>query len=199
MTDRPLQQTSQQRSRNRRAAFAVVAVVGLMLGMSYAAVPLYEMFCRVTGFAGTPRKVEGPAAARGMRVLTVRFDANVSPDVDWSFAPEITSIAARTGETKTIFYKVTNRSNQTVTAMATYNVSPDQAGAYFNKISCFCFTDKTLGPGESMDMPVVFYLDPALEKDETMKFVEGVTLSYTFVAPKGKKKTAAIDAGGKGL
>ena len=93
-----------------------------------------------------------------------------------------------------MFYKVTNNSSETQTAMATFNVSPDQSGGYFNKISCFCFTDKTLGPGESMDMPVVFYLDPALENDETMRNVAGVTLSYTFIAKK-KRKTA--EAAGK--
>lgn len=192
-------QTSPARKSHGRTAFSVVAVVFLMLGMSYAAVPLYKMFCQMTGFGGTPRIAEGPAAARGTRVLSVRFDANVSPTVNWTFAPEVNEIRLRTGETKTVFYKVTNRSDRTVTAMATYNVSPDQAGSYFNKISCFCFTDKTLQPGESLDMPVVFYLDPALEKDETMKRVESVTLSYTFVESKTKKPQAANIGSPKGL
>lgn len=199
MTDQSNDRLAEQSRRNKRAAFSVLGVAVFMLGMSYAAVPLYEMFCRVTGFGGTPIVAQGPSATKGKRVLTVRLDANVSPGLDWSFEPEVNSIEARTGDTKTVFYKVTNRSDQTITAMATYNVAPDQSGGFFNKISCFCFTDKTLGPGESMDMPVVFYLDPALEKDETMKNVESVTLSYTFVIPKGKKKSAAIAGKTTGL
>ncbi|MGE3247719.1 MAG: cytochrome c oxidase assembly protein [Beijerinckiaceae bacterium] len=177
--------------KNARVALSVLGVATLMLGMSFAAVPLYRMFCQVTGFAGTPVVAKAASATKGKRTLSVRFDANMSPELDWSFAPEQTSVEARTGETKTIFYKITNRSDKTVTAMATYNVTPDQAGGYFNKISCFCFTDKTLGPGESMELPVVFFLDPALESDETMQRVDSVTLSYTFVRPKGKK-TAAV-------
>lgn len=175
------------RKSNGRLAFTVLSVAMLMLGMSFAAVPLYQMFCQVTGFGGTPQVVQENTGKKGKRILTVRFDANVSPDLDWSFKPDVNAIKLRTGITKTIFYKVTNRSDRVLTGVATYNVSPDQSGSYFNKISCFCFTNKTLKPGETMDMPVVFYLDPALESDETMKLVEGVTLSYTFVVAKPKK------------
>lgn len=183
------QEASQTRN-NSRLALTVLSVAVLMLGLSFAAVPLYQMFCQVTGFGGTPQIVQENAGKKGKRILTVRFDANVSPDLDWAFKPDVASIRLRTGVTKTIFYKVTNRSDRTLTGIATYNVSPDQSGSFFNKISCFCFTEKTLKPGESMDMPVVFYLDPALETDETMKQVEGVTLSYTFVAAKAKKSAA---------
>lgn len=179
---------------NSRLAFTVLSVAVLMLGMSFAAVPLYRMFCQVTGFGGTPQIVQENAGKKGKRILTVRFDANVSPDLDWSFTPDVNTIQLRTGVTKTIFYKVTNRSDRTLTGVATYNVSPDQSGSYFNKISCFCFTNKTLKPGETMDMPVVFYLDPALESDETMKRVEGVTLSYTFVVAKPKKSASLAKA-----
>lgn len=187
----------EQNAKNNRIALGVLAAALFMLGMAYAAVPLYKMFCQVTGFGGTPQVVKHESATMGKKTLNVRFDANVSPDLDWSFKPDVNSIRLRTGKTMTIFYKVTNNSSQTQTAMATYNVFPDQAGGYFNKISCFCFTDKTLGPGESMDMPVVFYLDPALESDETMRRVAGVTLSYTFIAKKKQRQAKAPDRSGK--
>ncbi len=172
---------------NRKIAIAVAGTAAFMLAMAFAAVPLYQIFCQVTGFGGTPQIADKASATLGKRIMNVRFDANVSPELDWSFKPDVNSMKVRTGKTVTIFYKVTNNSSQTQTAMATYNVVPDQAGGFFNKISCFCFTDKTLGPGESMDMPVVFYLDPALESDSTMRNVAGVTLSYTFIAKKNQK------------
>ncbi|MDP4595053.1 MAG: cytochrome c oxidase assembly protein [Beijerinckiaceae bacterium] len=178
--------------RNNRIAVSIFATALFMLGMSFAAVPLYKMFCQVTGFGGTPRIAESASSVMGKKTLGVRFDANISPELDWSFKPDVNAIQLRTGKTVTIFYKVTNNSSQTQTAMATFNVFPDQAGSYFNKISCFCFTDKTLGPGETMELPVVFYLDPALESDETMKDVAGVTLSYTFIAKKARKTAAAL-------
>lgn len=173
--------------RNRRVALSVFAVVCLMTGMSFAAVPLYKIFCQVTGYGGTPQIAKAESLLRGKRNLTVRFDANVATGLPLVFEPEINSISARTGETKTIFYKVRNLSSAPVTAMATYNVAPDQSGSYFNKISCFCFTEQTFAPGETIDMPVVFFLDPELEKDETMRNVEGVTLSYTFVPVKSPR------------
>ncbi len=178
---------------NRIVAISAFTVAALMVGATYAAVPLYKMFCQVTGFAGTPKVAEAAPALRGERTLSVRFDANVSPELNWSFAPEVTSIQLQTGATATVFYKVTNRSSKPVTGMALYNVAPDQAGAFFNKISCFCFNEQTLAPGESLDMPVVFFLDPALEKDEVMKNVEQVTLSYTFV-PVRQPKPAPVAA-----
>jgi len=181
--------------RNARVAFSVLGTALFMLGMSFAAVPLYDMFCRVTGFGGTPRVALHAPGALGERTLTVRFDANVDPSLGWKFEPEVNSIRVRTGETATIFYKVTNKTSREAVGMATYNVAPDPFGPWFNKISCFCFTEQTLGPGESMEMPVVFFLDPALEQAETMKRMESVTLSYTFMAVKTKTPVAA--AGGR--
>ena len=181
--------------RNARVAWSVLGTAVFMLGMSFAAVPLYDMFCRVTGFGGTPRVALHAPGELGERTLTVRFDANVDPSLGWKFEPEVNSIRLRTGETATIFYKVTNKSNREAVGMATYNVAPDAFGPWFNKISCFCFTEQTLGPGESMEMPVVFFLDPALESAETMKRMESVTLSYTFMAVKAKTPVAA--AGGR--
>lgn len=170
--------------RHRRVAGTVVACVFGMIGMSYAAVPLYDMFCRATGYGGTPQIADKETDKRGERVMTVRFDANVSSDLPWSFEPDVESIRVRTGETATIFYKVRNKSQRATTGIASYNVAPDQTGLFFNKIACFCFTEQTLGPGETMEMPVVFYLDPELEKNDVMKHVQSVTLSYTFFAAK---------------
>jgi cytochrome c oxidase assembly protein subunit 11 len=176
---------------HKRTAFAVAGGAFFMLGMSFAAVPLYDMFCRITGFGGTPMVADSAPALRGQRIVPVSFDANVGPGLNWSFEPEVSSVRVQTGETKTIFYRVVNRSDKPQTGMATFNVSPDQFGGFFNKIQCFCFTEQTLGPGESMDMPVVFFLDPALEKSETLKRMSGVTLSYTFMAVKTPKPVAA--------
>jgi cytochrome c oxidase assembly protein subunit 11 len=164
-------------------ALAIAASLG-MLGLSFAAVPLYRFFCAATGFAGTPQTAKLPPASRGMRDLTVRFDANVAPGLAWNFAPETTKIKLRTGETATIYYKVTNMSDRATAARAMFNVSPDSAGAYFDKIACFCFSEQKLGPRETLELPVVFFLDPALEKDATMAGIQEITLSYTFFAAK---------------
>lgn len=151
-----------------------------MLALSFAAVPLYRLFCAHTGFAGTTQVAHEAPKLRGKRDLVVRFDSNVARGLDWSFVPDTPQITVRTGQTATVFFKVTNRSDHEVTAQAGYNVTPDVVGAYFDKISCFCFSTQKLGPHETVDMPVVFFLDPALEKEKTMDAVETVTLSYTF-------------------
>ena len=186
----PHTQTGTPRS-HKRTAFAVAGGAFFMLGMSFAAVPLYDLFCRVTGFGGTPMIAESAPNIRGERTIRVLFDANVGGGLNWTFEPEVNSARVLTGETKTVFYRVTNRSAQAQTGMATFNVTPDQFGGFFNKIQCFCFTEQTLGPGESMDMPVVFFLDPELEKNETLKRMHSVTLSYTFMAVKNPKPVAA--------
>jgi cytochrome c oxidase assembly protein subunit 11 len=169
----------------------------VMLGMSFAAVPLYRMFCAATGFGGTTQVALEAPKLRGQRVLTVRFDANVAPGLAWKFVPDVSQIRLRTGETTTVFFKVTNLTARETSAQAMYNVSPDVSGAYFDKISCFCFTEQHLGPHETMDMPVVFFLDPALEKDKDMKNVAEVTLSYTFFAAQGAKTAASEPTGTK--
>ncbi len=161
-------------------AAGVGAVVTGMVGMSYAAVPLYKMFCAATGYNGTTQVAKVAAAAQGNRTLNVRFDANVGPGLAWTFEPEVNSVDVRTGKTVTAFYKVTSRSREITTGIARYNVAPDAAGAWFDKISCFCFSEVTLNPGESMDLPVVFFLDPGLEQDQLMQNIGGLTLSYTF-------------------
>ncbi len=180
--------------RQRLVAALAVAASLAMLGLSFAAVPLYRMFCAATGYGGTTQVAYAAPATQGLRDLTVHFDANVAPGLSWTFSPETAEIKLRTGKTATVFFKVTNMSDHETAAQAMYNVGPDAAGAYFDKISCFCFNEQTLGPHETAELPVVFFLDPALEKDQTMAGVETVTLSYTFFA---SKSAAPIAASGK--
>jgi cytochrome c oxidase assembly protein subunit 11 len=179
-----------QRKQLRVAAIALSCTIA-MLALSFASAPLYRAFCAATGFGGQTRVAKTAPAASGERVVTVGFDANVAKDLPWRFAPEVSKIPVRTGETTTVYYKVVNLSDQETRGVAAYNVSPTQAGAYFNKLACFCFSEQRLGPHEAAEWPVVFFLDPALEADETMRGVEEVTLSYSFFAVKG----AASDAG----
>jgi cytochrome c oxidase assembly protein subunit 11 len=191
-----MQASPAQHRKHRRVAAIFGCVAIAMVGASYAAVPLYKIFCQHTGFGGTTQRAEGPSTVRGQRVMTVRFDANVGSGLPWSFAPEQPATSVRTGETATVFFKVHNNSQQTWAGTAAYNVSPDQSGSYFVKIACFCFSEQHLAPGETAEWPVVFYLDPDLEKDETMKGVGAVTLSYTFFPSKVQPATvAAADSG----
>jgi cytochrome c oxidase assembly protein subunit 11 len=176
------------KDRHQRHQAWIAGATGLtvlvMLGMSFAAVPLYRLFCATTGYAGTTQVAKEAPATRGRRDMIVRFDSNVGPGLGWSFSPEMPQIKLRTGETATMFFKVTNLTDRETAAQAMYNVTPDVAGAYFDKISCFCFSEQKLGPHETADMPVVFFLDPKLEADATMDGIESVTLSYTFYPSK---------------
>ncbi len=176
--------------RHRVVALSCAVFVATMVGASYAAVPLYEMFCRVTGFGGATVVAKAAPAEALARTVEVRFDANVAPGLNWSFAPEMRTMQVRVGETKLAYYRVKNRGDAPVTAAATYNVTPAQSGPYFAKMQCFCFTDQTLQPGESLDMPVIFFVDPALAEDPEMKGLKTITLSYTFFP-----KTAPVAAG----
>ena len=172
--------------RRRLTRDAVVAsicgfVVVLMVGASYAAVPFYDWFCRATGFNGTTQvATSAPSAAPLARKIAVRFDANVGPGLPWKFEPEQTEIEVRIGEVVTVFYTVTNQAARATTGVAAYNVAPLTVGAYFQKINCFCFTEQTMGPGEKREMPVVFYVDPALAGDSENDTLKTITLSYTF-------------------
>jgi cytochrome c oxidase assembly protein subunit 11 len=183
---------SHQRQGNRRvgaiAAFSALA----MIGAAYAAVPLYAAFCKATGFAGTTQVAKANSGVKGERTLTVRFDANVAPGLDWSFEPEVDSVTLRTGATATVFFRVRNRQARETSAVAVYNVTPEVSGAWFDKISCFCFSEQRLGPNESAELPVVFFLDPRLERDHTMDKVEAITLSYTLFAPTSAAKPVAL-------
>ncbi len=156
-------------------------VVVLMVGASYAAVPFYNWFCRATGFNGTTQvATSGPSSAPLTRKVAVRFDSNVAPGLPWKFEPEQTEIEVNIGQVVTVFYSVTNQSARTTTGQAAYNVAPLTVGAYFQKINCFCFTEQTMGPGEKRQMPVVFYVDPALAADSENDGLNTITLSYTF-------------------
>ena len=185
-------------ARNHLVAACAVVVALAMVGAAYAAVPLYFLFCRATGFAGTTQVAAAAPALKGQRVLTVRFDANVAPGLPWTFEAETASVRLRTGATATVYFKVHNRTQRETAATAVYNVSPGVAGAYFDKISCFCFSEQHLGPDETAELPVVFFLDPKLEQDETLNRVEEITLSYTlFAAPDSNKPVASAPEVGK--
>ncbi|MGC1694372.1 MAG: cytochrome c oxidase assembly protein [Pseudolabrys sp.] len=166
--------------RHMLTAAACGVFVAAMVGAAYAAVPLYNWFCRTTGFAGTTQVAhEAPAQVLG-RTITIRFDSNVAVGLPWKFEPEQNEIKLRIGEVATVHYKVINEAARTITAQASYNVSPPQIGAYFDKINCFCFTQQTMKPGETREMTVVFYVDPAIAKDHEQDTLDTITLSYTF-------------------
>ncbi len=191
MTERRQETWQAQAARNRFVAACAVLIVAGMLGAAYAAVPLYFLFCRATGFAGTTQVAAAAPALKGRRALTVRFDANVAPGLPWTFEAETASIPLRTGATATVYFKVHNRSSRETAATAVYNVSPGVSGGYFDKISCFCFSEQHLGPNQSAELPVVFFLDPKLEQDETMNGVAEITLSYTLFAAQDSRKPVA--------
>jgi cytochrome c oxidase assembly protein subunit 11 len=184
---------------NRRIALIAAGTALAMVGAAYAAVPAYYAFCRATGFGGTTQVAAGNSALKGERSLTVRFDANVAPGLDWTFEPETAAMKLRTGQTATVFFRVRNRSSYETAAIAAYNVAPEISGAWFDKISCFCFTEQRLGPGESAELPVVFFLDPRLERAHEMDGIAEVTRSYPlFKTPEtGKPLALAPGAGAK--
>jgi cytochrome c oxidase assembly protein subunit 11 len=183
-------------TRARLTALACVGVVAGMVGLSYAAVPLYRLFCQVTGYGGTTRIATVAPDRIGARVITVRFDGNVAPGLAWKFMPEQKSIEVRVGETALAYYRALNVTGRSTAGTATFNVTPLQAGAYFNKIDCFCFSEQTLMPGQSADMPVSFFVDPAIEDDPDLRHVTTITLSYTFFA-SDPPDDLALDAGAR--
>ena len=165
--------------KNKRTALWMALLVAFMVGLAFASVPLYRMFCELTGFDGTPRRAEkAPGAVAGQ--IGVRFDANVHPGLPWRFEPEQETVEVAPGAQTKIFYRAQNLTARTITGQAAFNVTPDQVGKYFNKIQCFCFTEQTLKPGQTVDMPVVFFVDPKILKDDDTKDVHEITLSYTF-------------------
>ena len=167
-------------ARNRRIAVTAFCFAALMVGAAFAAVPLYRVFCQVTGFGGTPQVAESAPATVLQRRMTVRFNADMGPALPWEFAPVRRKISIRVGEQALAFYRARNLSDRAVTGTATFNVTPLKAGQYFNKIDCFCFTEQTLAPGASADMPVTFFVDPAIADDPNLDDVTTITLSYTF-------------------
>jgi cytochrome c oxidase assembly protein subunit 11 len=180
-------------SRNAMIASVPVLLAGGMLGMSYAAVPLYDLFCKVTGLGGTTQVASGVSERLGNKTTTIRFDANVI-EVPWRFAPEATSLKVRNGQTMEVRYRITNVGDRPVTGIANYNVTPHQAGAYFNKLACFCFTNQTLQAKETREETVVFFVDPAIEQDPNLSGLDTITLSYTFFPAKDAGKPLAATA-----
>jgi cytochrome c oxidase assembly protein subunit 11 len=191
MTPKP---HSAQMNRHHTVALWCAVLVAVMVGLAYAAVPLYRLFCQVTGFDGTPRVATAPPTAVLDRTATIRFDANVAPDLPWRFAPERTTITVKLGQSALAFYHATNTSERPLWGVATFNVFPEQAAPYFNKLQCFCFTEQLLQPGESVELPVSFFVDPAIVADKDAFWVEHITLSYTFYpAPPPKSAGKAGD------
>jgi cytochrome c oxidase assembly protein subunit 11 len=181
------------RYRDVAVAGACGVIVAAMIGVAYAAVPLYNWFCRTTGFGGTPRiSAIGPANVLERRIK-VRFDANVGGGLPWRFEPETTTLEVRVGEVVTVRYSVQNESARGTVGMASFNVSPSTAGRYFNKIECFCFSEQRLGPGEKREMPVMFFVDPALADDPEERSIDAITLSYTMYAVRQSAPPQAND------
>lgn len=181
--------------RNRRVGLIACAIAVGMLGLGYASVPLYRMFCQATGFKGTTQRKEGaqaPGAVVG-KIVNVRFDANVAPALPWTFEPEVKVARVAIGAREMAFFTATNHSDQPVTGTAAFNVTPEYVGQYFAKVQCFCFTSQTLKPGETVRMPVVYYVDPAILKDKDAADLNEITLSYTFFRAK-----SAVDSGATG-
>jgi cytochrome c oxidase assembly protein subunit 11 len=165
--------------RNRRLALGLAGVVALMVGASFAAVPFYDWFCRVTGFGGTTATAEAAPGGIVERTIEVRFDANTAPDMPWQFRPLQRTMTVRLGETGIVEFEAFNPTGEAVAGSASYNVAPYSAGGYFTKIACFCFEMQVLGPGERLAMPVTFFVDPAMREDAEARHLNAVTLSYT--------------------
>jgi len=181
-----------RQTQNGRVALALVTVVAAMVGLSFAAVPLYRIFCEVTGYVGTPNLdvAEVPTQVSD-RVITVQFDANTNGGLQWKFKPSQRQVTVKLGEPNLAFYTAENLSEKTVTGTATFNVTPYKVGQYFSKIDCFCFTEQTLAPGQEVPMPVEFFVDPEIFNDPNTREVKTITLSYTFF----RSGTGTKDAG----
>jgi cytochrome c oxidase assembly protein subunit 11 len=168
------------RRRNRAVALGVAGVVAGMVGLSVAAVPLYRLFCAATGYNGTPMTGQAAPATPGEATITVRFQATTQPNLPWRFQPEQPAMTLRVGEEGVGFYSAANLSGRPATGVSTYNVTPEKVGRYFHKVACFCFDEQTLEPGQRVDMPVSFWIDPRIAEDPNTSDVRTITLSYTF-------------------
>ncbi len=176
-------------ARNARTGFVLAGVVAGMIGLSFAAVPLYRMFCQVTGFGGTTQVADAAPATVSGRIVKVRLDARVNSRLPWRFQPVQRQITLRVGESKTARFRARNLADYPVTGTATFNVTPLKAGKYFSKVQCFCFDEQRLGPGEEVEMALQFFIDPKIMDDRNMDDVKTITLSYTFFhAPGGARE-----------
>jgi cytochrome c oxidase assembly protein subunit 11 len=180
-------------TKNLRIAFSAVAVSTAMLGLSFAAVPFYKAFCQATGFGGTTQRADAAPAKSTDQMISIRFDANTSGALPWKFQPRQTEMKIKIGEQAMAYFDATNIGDKTNTGSAVFNVTPPAAGAYFNKIQCFCFTKQSLSAGESKEFPVMYFVDPAILEDADAKGIHEITLSYTFY-PSDSEKTAALNS-----
>lgn len=190
-------------ARNRWILAGCLGTVAAMTALSFAAVPLYDLFCRVTGYGGTTQKAAVESERTVERVIRIRFDASVNSSLDWAFQPLQREISLKVGQNAVAYYRARNIGGTPVTGTATFNVTPLKAGQYFNKIDCFCFTEQRLASGQEVDMPVTFFVDPDIVNDPNLDEVTTITLSYTFFAADHQegeaRTTAAVKAGGAAL
>ena len=185
---------SQSVNQQKKTAALLAAVAAVMLSLSFAAVPFYNWFCRVTGYAGTTSVAEHGADEILDQTVKIRFDASLEAGMPWEFRPMVPSMTLRIGETGLAFFEAYNPTDKPVGGQASYNVTPDQSGGYFTKIDCFCFTEQVLQPGERIQMPVSFYVDPSIVKDPEASLIKEITLSYTFHVAEIPQKQAANTA-----
>ena len=176
------------KAQNKKIIFIISFIGVLMLSLSYAAVPLYDIFCRVTGFGGTTQIASSAPGSSGHPNISIRFESNITDSLNWDFYSKTKTVKIPMGEEKTIYYFAKNLSDEPIVGTATFNVTPAKAGQYFMKIDCFCFVEQLLNPGESMNMPVTFFIDPDLYKDENVQEVNEITLSYTFMKSMDQSK-----------
>ncbi|MDA9734054.1 cytochrome c oxidase assembly protein [SAR116 cluster bacterium] len=176
------------KAQNKKVIFIITFIGMLMLSLSYAAVPLYDIFCRVTGFGGTTQIASSAPGSTGHPNINIRFESNITDSLNWDFYSKTKTVKMPMGEEKTIYYFAKNLSDEPIVGTATFNVTPAKAGQYFMKIDCFCFVEQLLNPGESMNMPVTFFIDPDLYKDENVQEVNEITLSYTFMKSMDQSK-----------
>ena len=193
MNDRPIS-GQELRRKNRLFLAGLFGLVFGMVGLAYASAPLYALFCQVTGFGGTTQRAEAAPVRQVDRSIKVRFNADVNQSLPWRFKPEQRELTVKLGETGLAAYQAVNRADRPTVGTALYNVTPDKAGKYFNKIECFCFTEQVLEPGQSVDMPVAFFVDPSLADDPAMEDVTTITLSYTFFRAKDETQVLAQHA-----
>ena len=176
------------KAQNKKVIFIITFIGMLMLSLSYAAVPLYDIFCRVTGFGGTTQIASSAPGSSGHPNINIRFESNITDSLNWDLYSKTKTVKIPMGEEKTIYYFAKNLSDEPIVGTATFNVTPAKAGQYFMKIDCFCFVEQLLNPGESMNMPVTFFIDPDLYKDENVQEVNEITLSYTFMKSMDQSK-----------
>jgi cytochrome c oxidase assembly protein subunit 11 len=179
----------------RTLAFLGAFVAG-MGGLAYASVPLYEIFCRVTGYGGTTQVAAAESNQVVERTLKIRFDSNVNPALGWAFDPVLKSMDLKVGENALAFYQAKNETDDVIVGTATFNVTPDKAGLFFNKVECFCFTEQVLKPGQRVDMPVSFFIDPSIVEDPNLDDVTTITLSYTFFRAEDQSAAERIEQAG---